>query len=415
MAAIADAPASVSGRALVLGGGGARGSYQAGAALAIMEIASEADIERPFSILSGLSAGALNAAYLASHPDSPVQAARELVAVWSAIRAEQVYRADVGSLAKIGFGWLYDLTLGGLKSDVRVKALLDTAPLRRLLRTLMPLDKLRAGLDGGLYDSLVITAASYTTLQAVSFVETRRDVADEPGPRPLRVTQLSRDHVLASTAIPLFFRPVLIEGQFYGDGAVKNTAPLSGATKMGATSMCVIGVHRHAGPAPEPPRKVVRPTAARILGTLLDTLFMDYLDTDVDRLVHINRILEGAPGQRNGTAGHQQRVIRPLYLLPSEDVGEIALRYIGSAPRTIRYLMKGLGSEPESVDLLSYLLFEAPYCAALAELGYRDARDRKSEVLAFLEAGRARGDGPRKERRCARRDDVPRPATSWMG
>jgi len=374
-------------RALVLGGGGARGGYQAGATLALLEIAGEGGLQRPFSILSGLSAGAINVAYLASHPERPLQAARDLAGMWSRLRSEQVFRADAASFARIGFGWFVDLVFGGMKSAVDVKALLDTAPLLKLLRSVVPVDRLRAGVADGMLESVLLTAVNYATLQSVSFAQTSLTEPDEAGHgglRTVRATDLTRHHVLASAAIPLFFPPVSIDGQFYGDGAVKNTAPLSGVTRVGATSVCVIGVHRPSTAAPPEPANAMRPTAARLLGTLMDTLFMDYLDTDVERLEHINRVIEEAPQSRRAGAAHRQRVIPPLYLLPSEDVGQLALRFIDSAPATVRYLIRGLGSESESAALLSYLLFSGPYGTALVDLGYRDTWDRKEQVRAFL-------------------------------
>lgn len=393
-----DQPVSAR-RALVLGGGGARGAYQAGAVRALMEIADEAGIPRPFSILSGLSAGAINVAYLAAHAGSPGLAAPELANLWSGLTTERVFRVDVSSLARIGLGWFVDLAFGGLKANVAVKALLDTSPLRGLLRSILRTDALRAGVLDGSLESVMVTAANYQTLQNVTFVQAGNaspTPSDEPSARRIVRTDLGRDHVLASAAIPIFFPPVSIDGQYYGDGTVKNTAPLSGATKMGAASICAIGVHRQA--VARPPARTTRATTARLLGALLDTLFMDYLDTDVERLGQINRVIEAGATSRRAEAGHRQRVIRPLYLLPSEEIGPLALRHVGSAPGTLRYLMRGLGSESDAADLISYLLFEAPYCSELVEMGYRDTRDRKEEVRAFLQATSARNGQERSAR-----------------
>lgn len=374
-------------RALVLGGGGARGAYQAGAVLAMMEIAEAAGFPRPFSILSGLSAGAINVAYLAARADSPGAAALELASLWSGLTTERIFRVDVSSLARIGLGWFVDLAFGGLKANVAVKALLDTTPLRRLLRSVLRAEALRSGVLDGSLESVMVTAANYQTLQSVTFVQSGSEApapSGEPSVRQILRTDLSRDHVLASAAIPIFFPPVLIDGQYFGDGTVKNSAPLSGATRMGAASICAIGVHRQAGA--RPPARATRATTARLIGALLDTLFMDYLDTDVERLAQINRVIEAGATNRRAGAGHRQRFIRPLYLLPSEDIGEIALRHAGSAPATLRYLMRGLGSESDSADLLSYLLFESSYCSTLVELGHQDTWDRKEDVRAFLQA-----------------------------
>jgi NTE family protein len=380
-------------RALVLGGGGARGAYQVGATLAVLEIARDAGLERPFSILSGLSAGAINAVYLASRPDDPVRAARDLTALWSRLTADRVFRADAASLARIGFGWLVDLALGGLKRQVEVKSLLDTTPLANLLRSHLSFERLRAGIADGSFDTVLLTAASYATLRSVSFVQTARPAAvptDASDRRSMCVTTLTRDHVLASAAIPLLFPPVRIAGEYFGDGALKNSAPLGGAVRMGATSLCVIGVHRSGEASESRPGADVRPTAAQLLGALLDALFMDNLDSDVERLMHVNRVIEGERGTPRPRGQHRQRVIEGLYLLPSRDVGELALEHLGAAPSTIRYLMRGLGSEVESATLLSYLLFEPPFCTALADLGYRDTWDKKDSVRRFLDCDAAR-------------------------
>lgn len=369
-------------RALVLGGGGARGAYQTGVVRALGEIARESGEARPFGILCGLSAGAVNAAYLAARPASLHRTSKDLMNFWSSLDSEKVYRIDTGSLSRIGFDWALDLLLGGLKQSVAVKALLDTRPLRELLAGVLDVQKIRTAVEAGLIDSVGITASCYATQRSVTFVETGRPGAlanHTEGPRPMKLTSVNRDHVMASAAIPIFFPPVLLDGQYFGDGAVKNAAPLSPAIRMGATSLCVVGVHRATGEAPV--SGSARPTAARILGSLLDTLFLDSLDADVERLDHVNRILEATA---TSPAAHGQRVIPHLYLLPSEDPGGLALQHVQSAPRTIRYLIRGLGSEEESASLLSYLLFEGPYLSALADLGYRDTWDRKDQVRTLL-------------------------------
>lgn len=370
-------------RALTLGGGGARGAYQAGALLAIHEIAGQAGIERPFGILSGLSAGALNVAYLASHHDRPVADLRSLTRIWSRIRTNRVFRTDVPSLTRIGLGWLIDLMFGGLKPGVGVKALLDTTPLARLLASLVRFDEIRSSISDGRLAGVVVTASSYASGSSVSFAQTGRPAGDAPrgGPRTVRPANLSVDHILASASIPLFFPPVQIGGEYFGDGALKNTAPLSGAVRLGASSLCVIGVHRTPRGSDAVGSPGTSPTAAKILGMLLGSLFMDSLDADVERLGHINRVIAGrTAGRRN----HGQRHIELLYLLPSCDVAEIALRHWEAAPATLRYLVRGLGSDQEAADLLSYLLFEGPYCSALVDLGYRDTWDRKERVRAHL-------------------------------
>lgn len=368
---------------LVLSGGGARGAYQAGVTKAIAEVAAAAGIAVPFRAIAGVSAGAINAAYLGAWGHDLLRGARNLCDLWSGLRPELVYDTSPLSLGRIGARWARTLTVGPIVGGAPATALLDTSPLRQLLAQTIPFTTLHRNVEEGVLNGVAVTATNYASTHTVTFYEAGGRVA--PWRRKRRLSaevSLAVEHVMASSAIPIFFEPVLVDGQFYGDGCLRNTAPLSPAIHLGADRLIVVGVRKRSTPGDDTPRPV-RPTIARILGVLLNAVFFDAVDFDVERLHAINRMLEvtglvpvGAPA----------RPIEILTIQPSEDLGLIARDEVSNLPRVMRYLLQGMGTAEEASEVISYLSFEERYTTRLLEIGYRDGLEVSRQIEAFLRA-----------------------------
>jgi NTE family protein len=373
---------------LVLTGGGARAAYQAGALRALAELLGP---HHTFPVIAGVSAGAINAAALAARAGDFRSAAHELCGLWAGLQPESVYRTDVRSLARIGSRWIRDIAGGGLLGRSGVNHLLDTSPLRGLLTARLGLERLPARLADGSLRGLAVTATSYATGTALSFFDGAPDL--QPWARSTRIgvrETITLDHVMASAAIPVFFPPVTLRGSSFGDGCVRMSAPLSPAIHMGADRIIAIGI-RFRRPTEEvvalnAPRPAAPPRLSDIAGLLLNAVFLDSLETDLERVNRINRTLAlVAPGRRDELA---LRPVPVLALQPSQDLGKLAAQQYSEFPRTLRHLLAGIGATGDNGwDLVSYLAFEPVYLGRLLDLGYADTMARAREVEAFVSAG----------------------------
>jgi NTE family protein len=371
--------------ALVMSGGGARGAYQAGVLAGLVELGLVADdAPLPFGVLVGSSAGAINAASLAASAGRSAEGIAQLVRAWSGVEASQVFRTDLRSLGGIGVRWARDLSLGGLTGNVSPKALLDTEPLRDTLEGWIPFQQIPPNLASGHLRALVLTATDLHTATGVIFVQ---DGTDRPlwqqARRRVERAQIGIDHVMASSAIPLLFPPVPLEDRWFGDGSIRNTAPLSPAIHLGATRILAIGVReprpdvearRHPGAPPAP-------SIAEIAGVLLDAVMLDAIEVDVEHSARVNdsvlRCTRSLPGQ-------PFRWLDVLSIHPSEDIGAIARELSRRVPRVVRYLMRGLGSEEAITELTSFLLFDPVFCGRLVELGRADVKASRDEIESFF-------------------------------
>jgi NTE family protein len=371
--------------ALVMSGGGARGAYQAGvlAGLADLGLIGERG-PLPFGVLVGSSAGAINAAGLAAFADRPREGITRLVEAWSAVEAQQVFRTDLRSLGGIGVRWARDLSLGGLTGKVSPKALLDTEPLRETLADWIPFGRIQPNLESGALSALALAATNLYTATGVFFVE---GGADRPlwqqTRRHAERAHIGADHVLASSAIPLLFPPVFLDDRWFGDGSIRNTAPLSPAIHLGAQRIMAISVRE-----PRPDSDIGRadgqrpaPSIAEIAGVLLDAVMLDAIEIDVEHSELVNKSVIRCP---QPLPGHPFRFVDVLAIHPSEDIAALAATLAERVPRVVRYLMRGLGSEEAITELTSYLLFDPVFCSRLVELGREDAKANRDEIERFF-------------------------------
>jgi NTE family protein len=365
--------------ALILPGGGARGAYQVGVLKAIGEIL--AGQGNPFPVICGTSAGAINAAVLASHAHEFGTGIARLEHFWSSMHCSRIYRTDPWSVLTSGLRWALSLALG-TRLVRQPRSLLDNEPLRNFLQRNLKLDGIAEAIDRGALRGVSVTAAGYSCAAAISFYQAASEVASWQRARRMgRATQLRVNHLLASAALPLLFPAEQVGNEYFGDGGMRMLAPLSPAIHLGANRLLVIST-RDENPDPSPSTPVPYPSLGEIGGYLLDTIFMDTLNADLSRLGRINRTLDRVPESERGGTG--LAFIESMVVRPSRDLREITHEHMGDIPRAVRLLLRALGGWGRDWRLASYLLFESPYCHELMQLGYRDGLSQGEQLAAFL-------------------------------
>ncbi|MEL4245561.1 patatin-like phospholipase family protein [Shewanella xiamenensis] len=366
--------------ALVLGGGGARAAYQVGVLKALVQLYPR-NHGIPFKIICGTSAGAINGTSIATHASCFHLGVKKLEWVWRHFQTRKVYRATLPGVLK----HLSKMALKGLQDDkvnTDAGSLLDNEPLRHLLNELIDFKRIDRNIRNGALTALSVDTSCYNNSRSVTFFQAARDIenwtrARRSGERRM----LNTEHLLASSAIPMVFPSIKLNQAYYGDGSVHQLAPLSSPIHLGANKLLVINLdspHKHF-----PMELEYHPKTATIAGHLLDTIFSDTLNSDLERLERINHTLSLIPEEsRAQLALHP---IKTLVIKPSEDLSKIAARFYDDMPWAIKTLLGFFGIDRQSdSSIVSYLLFEKSYTSALIDLGYQDGMAHLDELKAFF-------------------------------
>ena len=369
-------------RALFLTGGGARGAYQAGVLKAISEIAKTERI--PFDIISGMSAGSINSAFVVSRAQRFQGATLELEALWKNIKSNDIFDAKMLPLLGAVFRTILEVTTHVTPKEGQF--FLDTSPLSFFLKKNIDYESLNRNIENELIDAFELSTVCYESGEHVSFYNSKKNISERTRFRyKTKHTLIDNRHVMASSALPLFFKPIKIDHLHYGDGALRNFYPLRSAVSMGADSFLIIDVKEQKNQV-VPESEIVNQGASfgRILNLFFNTVFLDSIDRDLEMLTTINKNVAALRDKEKAKLVFRE--IDVLVIRPSEDLGQLATEHIKALPILLRHLLKTFGSKRQSADIISYLLFEKEYCRILVDLGYSDAMKKEEHIRKFLAA-----------------------------
>lgn len=367
---------------VILTGGGARAAYQVGVLRAIADMYP--DWEHPFQVIIGTSAGAINAMAMAGNRGLFRHNIDHLESVWGGLTMDRVFRVDTVSLMR-GFSGVARKMLRASAGGGPV-SFLDNAPLRTLLEEEINLENIRATIQAGQIDAVGLNACGYGTGQNLCFFDGAEGLSGwSVGQRGGTRTQLSVDHIMASSAIPTLFRPVRINREYFGDGVTRQMAHISPALRLGASKVLVIGVSANAMCPPVRPNKPDIPTLTQVLAHVFNGMFLDTLEYDIDRSRLVNQLLELIPPETLRQSGLDLQPVEILEISPSERIDELAKKHIAEMPLVLRRLTGASDSaHSSSANLASYLLFEAGFCRDLMTLGYRDGQSQSRQIERFF-------------------------------
>ncbi|NOU01409.1 MAG: patatin-like phospholipase family protein [Gallionella sp.] len=372
--------------ALILTGGGARAAYQVGVLKAISEMLPRR-ARNPFPIICGTSAGALNAATLAVNARSFRKGVQYLLDIWKNFHANQVYRTDAAGVFNNTILWIAGVFSSAVGiSKLKQVSLLDNSPLVELLDELLPCEKIQESIDSDYLYALSITASGYGSGESVTFYQGSQAI--EPWHRTGRVgipTQIEIKHLLASSALPFIFPATLINREYFGDGSMRQIAPIGTALNLGATRVLVIGVTSNSYSDHVEREDIADyPSLAKIAGHALNSIFLDSMEVDLERVRKINSLVAMMTEEMRQRSNLKH--VDVLVISPSQPIEKIAAQHADELPWTIRLLLRLVGARQHSSStLVSYLLSEKKFCRSLINLGYQDTINRREEIMHFLE------------------------------
>ncbi len=369
--------------ALVLTGGGARAAYQAGVLSAIAKFVPR-NHGIPFPILCGTSAGAINTTALGCYASCFHLGVKKLEWVWKNLDTSKIYHNDTRGV----FGYIGKGMLASFQADYANKlprSLLNSEPLRQLLNSVMNFKRIDNNILRGYLSAVSVTASSYSTGNSISFFQATDSIPPwERAKRSGQAAQLNSEHLMASAAIPLVFPSIKIKNQHFGDGSVHQLSPLSPAIHLGAKRIFVIGVDQPTEPIHANENNPHPPSGATIAGHLLDSIFADTMNSDLERMARINETLKLIPKSKKESVEGLKH-IDSFTLNPSHDFNAIALKHYSDLPLPVRLLLRsaGISNDSES-SIISYLLFEKNFCTELIKLGFEDAMEQENQIKHFL-------------------------------
>ena len=369
-----------------MGGGGARAAYQAGVLSGLARL--RPDLEPPF--LTGISAGAINAAHLANSISPFPKTAADLVALWESLECSDVFEVDTPALMWRALRVAGRMVIGARQGSTPVQGLVSTAPLVDTLKRALGsadgrLQGVQSNLQAGRLRAVALTATRYNTGQTVTFFQGALGAGIEAWERPnrrSRSAELTVDHIMASSALPLLFPAIKVGADWYGDGGIRMVAPLAPALHLGADRILAISTrYGRSGVEADQPNFAGPPSPAQVLGVLYNATFLDALDQDAVQLGRLSALLDQLPRDQRGDL----RTTRVLVVRPSRDLGALANEFESELPTLFRFLTRRLGTRrARSQDLLSTVMFQPGYTRRLIELGEEDAERRRDELLEFL-------------------------------
>ncbi len=369
---------------LVLTGGGARAAFQAGALRAVSEIIYRKECGNPFQIIAGTSAGAINAAVLASYAHAPDEGIKALQKVWENFSVDQIFRSDFFGVMKNTGKWIRSIFSNQYHRKHRL-GLFDNTPLKELLGHVVKYENIQKAIDAKQLLALSITASGYSTGQSISFFQGAPELSSWQRYRRCGArTKINRDHLLASSAIPMLFPAIKINREFFGDGSVRFLSPISPAIHLGADKIFIIGVDPVRDVNAYRPQNVHYPSVADVAGHVLDSVFIDSLNSDIERIQRINNTIDLIPDSVRGLRS-KLRPINTFTISPSQDLSLLASKHFDQLPKVIQFFFRRMGvGSGEGSTVLSYLMFESAYTRELSQLGYEDTMRQKEKILEFF-------------------------------
>jgi len=372
-------------RGLVLSGGGARGAYQVGVLKAIADMHKK-HAPNPFSVITGTSAGAINAVALAASANNFRLAVKKVEHLWHQLHVHNIYRSGYTDLL-YGMGRIFFSLFNKGVGRHRPISLLDNSPLRELLQSVIQFRNIQKRIDAGFLDAVAVNATGYSSGESVSFYQGRDDLTSWRRHRRLGLpANLGVEHLMASSAIPMIFPPEWVSREYFGDGALRQLSPVSPALRLGANRIMVIGVSGNPRKKLNLETTVHSPSMASMVGHLFNSAFIDSLEHDLEIMQRFNELIGVVHNESPHTELDSLKLINLLAIYPSVEFDHLAAKHIKSLPRSMRHLMGRVGANEDGAagSFASYLLFEPGFIQDLIKHGYQDAMDQRQAIEVFF-------------------------------